>query len=207
MAEGGPATSPPRTACFGGRSNTPTCTLTPTPHRCSCATPRPGYAAETKVRLSGLPDQVRCFNHAEAALALDGDDDNFVKLATLPSGRHGRRNSPRSHPVPDGWSRRHTVVGPPGDDWTYPRIVVEHRDSDEQSQAGGDTERYPAYTNRTVSRGPGGGVWTHSLGDEQIGPVAMGAPIRRSTPRPRSSITPASTTRGGPRGHRRLSLG
>ena len=78
--------------------------------------------------------------------------------------------------MPDGWSRYgNTVVGPPGDDWTYLGIVVQHLDSDEQSEAGGDTERYTAYTSQDGVTWVRGGVWTHSLGDEQIGLVAMGA--------------------------------
>ena len=67
-----------------------------------------------------------------------------------------------------------TVVGPPGDDWTYLRIVVEQLNGVEQREAGGDTERYTAYTSQDGSTWVRGGVWTHSLGDGQIGLVSMG---------------------------------
>ena len=78
--------------------------------------------------------------------------------------------------MPEGWSRYgNTVVGPPGDDWTYLRIVVEHLSGAEQREAGGDTERYTAYTSQDGRTWVRGGVWTHSLGDEQIGLVSMGA--------------------------------
>jgi arabinan endo-1,5-alpha-L-arabinosidase len=78
--------------------------------------------------------------------------------------------------VPEGWSRYgNTVVGPPGDDWTYLRIVVEHLSGAEQREAGGDTERYTAYTSQDGTTWVRGGVWTHSLSDEQIGLVSMAA--------------------------------
>ena len=139
--------------------------------------PTGDYVVETKVRLSGLPDEGCCFNYAQAGLVLYGDDDNFVKLTDASIWETRQTEFAKElNPVPEGWSRYgNTVVGPPGDDWTYLRIVVEHLHGVEQREAGGDTERYTAYTSQDGVTWVRGGVWTHSLGDAQIGLVAMGA--------------------------------
>ena len=139
--------------------------------------PTTDYVVETKVRLSGLPDEGCCFNFAQAGLVLYGDDDNFVKLTSASIWETRQTEFAKElNPVPEGWSRYgNTVVGPPGDEWTYLRVVVEHLHGVEQREAGGDTERYTAYTSQDGVTWVRGGVWTHSLGDAQIGLVAMGA--------------------------------
>ena len=106
-----------------------------------------------------------------------GDDDNFIKLVSASIWETRQTEFAKElNPVPQGWSRYgNTVVGPPGDDWTYLRIVVEHLHGVEQREAGGDTERYTAYTSQDGVTWVRGGVWTHSLDDGQIGLVAMGA--------------------------------
>jgi arabinan endo-1,5-alpha-L-arabinosidase len=148
------------------------------------AAPSRDYVVETKVRLSGLPDEGCCFNYAQAGLVLYGDDDNFVKLTSASIWETRQTEFAKElNPVPDGWSRYgNTVVGPPGDPWTYLRIVVEHLHGAERREAGGDTERYTAYTSQDGVRWVRGGVWTHSLDDEQIGLVAMGATDQVATP-------------------------
>jgi arabinan endo-1,5-alpha-L-arabinosidase len=139
--------------------------------------PKRDYVVETKVRLSGLPDEGCCFNYAQAGLVIYGDDDNFIKLTDISIWETRQTEFAKElNPVPEGWNRYgNTVVGPPGDDWTYLRIVVEHLHGVEQREAGGDTERYTAYTSQDGETWVRGGVWTHSLGDEQIGLVSMGA--------------------------------
>ncbi len=139
--------------------------------------PATDYVVQTKVRLSSLPDEGCCFNFAQAGLVLYGDDDNFIKLTSTSIWETRQTEFAKElSPVPKGWSRYgNTVVGPPGDQWTYLRVVVEHLHGVEQRKAVGDTERYTAYTSQDGVRWVRGGVWTHSLGDAQIGLVAMGA--------------------------------
>jgi len=165
--------------------------------------PTRDYVVETKVRLSGLPDEGCCFNYAQAGLVLYGDDDNFIKLTSVSIWETRQTEFAKElNPVPQGWNRYgNTVVGPPGDDWTYLRVVVEHLRGAERREAGGDTERYTAYTSQDGRRWVRGGTWTHSLGEEQIGLVSMGA-----TDQVRSPITAefdyvrVYSVKGGPRG-------
>jgi arabinan endo-1,5-alpha-L-arabinosidase len=146
--------------------------------------PSGDYVVETKVRLEGLPDEGCCYNFAQAGLVIYEDDDNFVKLTETSIWETRQTEFAKElNPVPEGWQRYgNTVVGPPGDDadliagdWTYLRIVVERLTGAEQREAGGDTERYTAYTSQDGVTWVRGGSWTHSLGDAQIGLVAMGA--------------------------------
>ena len=140
--------------------------------------PAGDYVVETKVRLTGLPDEGCCYNYAQAGLVIYEDDDNFVKLTDISIWETRQTEFAKElSPVPDGWSRYgNTVVGPPGDDWTYLRIVVERLSGAEQREAGGDTERYTAYTSQDGVTWVRGGVWTHSLGEDAlIGLVSMGA--------------------------------
>ncbi len=146
--------------------------------------PAKDYVVETKVRLSGLPDEGCCYNFTQAGLVLYGDDDNFVKLTSASIWETRQTEFAKElNPVPAGWSRYgNTVVGPPGKDWTYLRIVVEHLKGVERREAGGDNERYTAYTSQDGRAWVRGGVWTHSLGDERIGLVAMGATDQVTAP-------------------------
>jgi len=147
--------------------------------------PKHDYVVETKVRLTGLPDGGCCYNYAQAGLVLYGDDDNFVKLTSASIWETRQTEFAKEmFPVPEGWSRYgNTVVGPPGDDWTYLRIVVERLTGVDQREAGGDTERYTAYTSQDGATWVRGGVWTHSLGDgARIGLVSMGATDQVTSP-------------------------
>ena len=140
--------------------------------------PAGDYVVETKVRLEGLPDEGCCFNYAQAGLVIYEDDDNFIKLTHTSIWETRQTEFAKElSPVPEGWSRYgNTVVGPTGDEWTYLRIVVERLTGAEQAEAGGDTERYTAYTSQDGITWVRGGTWTHSLGDDAlIGLVAMGA--------------------------------
>lgn len=147
--------------------------------------PRGDYVVETTVRLAGLPDDGCCFNYAQAGLVIYGDDDNFVKLTSASIWETRQTEFAKEmSPVPDGWSRYgNTVVGPPGADRTHLRIVVEHLTGRERREAGGDTERYTAYTSQDGRTWVRGGAWTHSLGKgAQIGLVSMGATDQVTTP-------------------------
>ena len=137
------------------------------------------------MRLSGLPDEGCCFNYAQAGLVIYEDDDNFVKLTDVSIWETRQTEFAKEmNPVPEGWARYgNTVVGPPGDDWTYLRIVVERLTGSEQREAGGDTERYTAYTSQDGVTWVRGGVWTASLGDDaRIGLVSMGATDQVTSP-------------------------
>ena len=94
-----------------------------------------------------------------------GDDDNFVKLTDISIWETRQTEFAKElSPAPEGWSRYgNTVVGPPGDDWTWLRIVVERLTGAERRDAGGDTERYTAYTSQDGVTWVRGGAWTHRL--------------------------------------------
>ena len=139
--------------------------------------PRGDYVVQTKVSVD-VPEGC-CFNYAQAGLVVYGDDDNFIKLTEASIWETRQTEFAKEiNPVPVGWSRYgNTVVGPPGEPWTYLRIVVEQLSGKAQREAGGDTERYTAYTSRDGVTWVRGGVWTHSLGeDARIGLVSMGGP-------------------------------
>jgi len=59
---------------------------------------------------------------------------------------------------------------------------VQHLKGKERREAGGDTERYTAYTSQNGKTWVRGGVWTHSLGDELIGLISMGATEQVTSP-------------------------
>jgi arabinan endo-1,5-alpha-L-arabinosidase len=123
------------------------------------------YVVETKLRLS-VPPEGCCFNYTQAGLVVYGDDDNYVKLTHVSIWDTRQTEFAKElFPVPTGYPRYgNTVVGPPGE-WTYLRIVKEMR---------GGEEQYRAYTSRDGTVWERGGVWTHNLGDAQIGLVSMG---------------------------------
>jgi arabinan endo-1,5-alpha-L-arabinosidase len=139
--------------------------------------PRGDYVVETRVRLTGLPEEGCCFNYAQAGLVIYGDDDNFVKLTDISIWETRQTEFAKElAPAPEGWARYgNTVVGPPGRQWTWLRVVVERLSGAERRAAGGDTERYTAYTSQDGHRWVRGGAWTHRLGAAQIGLVSMGA--------------------------------
>ena len=166
--------------------------------------PTGDYVVETKVRLQGLPDEGCCFNFAQAGLVIYDSDDDFVKLtsASIWETRQTEFAKEISDPQ-EGQSRYgNTVVGPPGEDWTYLRIVVERLTGADQREALGDTERYTAYTSQDGVTWVRGGVWTHSLGtDAQIGLVSMGATDQVVSPiTAEFDYVRVSSLTGGPRG-------
>lgn len=136
--------------------------------------PSRDYVVETRVRVS-VPDEGCCFNYAQAGLLVLADEDNYVKLTNTSIWNTRQTEFAKEiAPVPEGWARYgNTVVGPPSEEWTYLRIVVERLTGAERRAAGGDTESYTAYTSQDGVTWVRGGTWTHSLGtDAQI---ALGA--------------------------------
>jgi arabinan endo-1,5-alpha-L-arabinosidase len=114
-----------------------------------------------------VPAEGCCFNYVQAGLVIYGNDDNYIKLATVSIWETRQTEFAKElSPVPAGFPRYgNTVVGPPGE-WTYLRIVKE--------TAGGQ-ELYRAYTSQNGVDWVRGGVWTHSLGSSaRIGLVSMG---------------------------------
>ena len=138
--------------------------------------PAGDYVVETKVRVS-VPDEGCCFNYAQAGLMVYDDQDNYVKLTNTSIWNTRQTEFAKEiNPVPAGWARYgNTVVGPPSEEWTYLRIVVERLTGAESAAAGGDTESYTAYTSQDGQTWVRGGTWTHSLGaDAQIALAAFG---------------------------------
>ena len=157
-----------RPAAVGGRAHRP---LRRQQHRLGARARRPcgrlrrrDEGAAVRAAGRGLLLQLR----PGRAWSSTSDDDNFVKLAErLDLGDPSDRVRQGAQPGARGLGRYgNTVVGPPGDDWTYLRIVVERLTGAEQREAGGDTERYTAYTSQDGMTWVRGGVWTHSLGDD-----------------------------------------
>ena len=130
--------------------------------------PEKNYVVETKVRLT-LPPEGCCFNYVQAGLVIYGDDDNFIKNVYVSIWETRQTEFAKEvGTVPADFYPRYgnTVGGPPGEEWTYLRIVVRER---------GDEQLYTGYTSRDGVTWVRGGTWTHDLGDEaKIGLVSMG---------------------------------
>ncbi|HEX5859321.1 MAG TPA: family 43 glycosylhydrolase [Microbacterium sp.] len=137
--------------------------------------PRGDYVIEAKVRMD-VPSGC-CFNYAQVGILAYESDDDYVKLTETSIWNTRQTEFAKEiSTAPAGWARYgNTIVGPPGDDWTYLRIVVERLTGAEQQEAGGDTHGYTAYTSRDGQAWVEGGTWTHALGDDaQIALVAYG---------------------------------
>jgi arabinan endo-1,5-alpha-L-arabinosidase len=128
--------------------------------------PSVDYIVETRVRLT-VPAQGDSFNYVQAGLVIYGDDDNFIKLASVSIWETRQTEFAKElKPVPAGYPRYgNSVVGPPGD-WTYLRIL---------RRSGTSEEFYTAYTSNDGEHWVRGGTWTHQLGtNAKIGLVSMG---------------------------------
>jgi arabinan endo-1,5-alpha-L-arabinosidase len=137
--------------------------------------PRGDYMIETKVRVE-VPSGC-CFNYAQVGILAYGSDDDYVKLTETSIWNTRQTEFAKEiSAAPEGWARYgNTVVGPPGDEWTYLRIVVQKLTGSERAEAGGDRQSYTAYTSRDGQIWVKGGTWTHSLGDAaDIALVAYG---------------------------------
>ncbi|EYD76590.1 arabinan endo-1,5-alpha-L-arabinosidase A [Rubellimicrobium mesophilum DSM 19309] len=101
---------------------------------------------------------------------LYGDDDDYLKLVVLSAGATRQTEFGREMgAVPEGWPRYgSSVVGPPGEEWTWLRLEV---------RRGEDGEKVTALTSRDGVDWARGATWTHRLGGGmRIGLVAMGGP-------------------------------
>lgn len=137
--------------------------------------PRGDYVIETKVRMD-VPSGC-CFNYAQAGILAYGSDDDYVKLTETSIWNTRQTEFAKEiAAAPEGWARYgNTVVGPPGEPWTYLRIVVQRLSGSDRREAGGDTDRFTAYTSRDGQTWVKGGAWTHDLGDQaRIALVAYG---------------------------------
>ncbi|MFE1646064.1 family 43 glycosylhydrolase [Microbacterium sp. P01] len=137
--------------------------------------PRGDYMVETKVRMD-VPDGC-CFNYAQVGVLAYAGDDEYVKLTETSIWNTRQTEFAKEiATAPEGWARYgNTIVGPPGDDWTYLRIAVQKLSGSERRDAGDGTHRFTAYTSQDGQAWVTGGTWTHTLGkDAQIALVAYG---------------------------------
>jgi arabinan endo-1,5-alpha-L-arabinosidase len=139
------------------------------------AAPRGDYLVQTRIGMD-LPPEGCCYNFTQGGLVVYSDDDNYLKLGHVSIWETRQTEFAKElAPVPQGWpTYGNTVVSAPGRS-THLRLAVERLRGSEREQAGGDTERYTAYTSRDGRRWVRGGTWTHHLGrTARIGLVSMG---------------------------------
>lgn len=138
--------------------------------------PRGDFLVEAKVRMD-VPSGC-CFNYAQVGLLVYASDDDYVKLTETSIWNTRQTEFAKEiSDAPAGWARYgNTIVGPPGEDWTYLRIVVHKLSGGERRESGGDdTYGFTAYTSRDGQTWVKGGTWTHDLGDDmKIALVAYG---------------------------------
>ena len=121
------------------------------------------YLVETRVTTSVPFDNSCCFNFAQGALFIYGNDGNSIKLDVFPNfdtrqTEFGKQISPVAQNYP---SYDHMTIGPAGAT-TWLRIVK--RDGND------GRERYTAYTSNDGVNWTRGGTWQHQLGSgAQIG--------------------------------------
>jgi arabinan endo-1,5-alpha-L-arabinosidase len=128
--------------------------------------PRGVYLAETKLRTTIPPGPACCFNFAQGALVIYGDDQNNIKLNVFADYNTRQVEfGKQAGPVPQGYPTYGSgLVGPPGAD-TWLRILVEPRNG---------YELYTAYSSNDGTHWSRGGTWTHQLGETaRIGLVAQ----------------------------------
>jgi len=133
-------------------------------------TPAGDYLVETKVTTSVPFDNSCCYNFAQAALFIYGNDQNSIKLDVFPDyDTRQTEFGKQIGPVPPYFpTYDHITVGPQGAT-TWLRIV---------KRAGDDgLELYSAYTSNDGIHWTRGGTWRHSLGSgAQIGIAAQNLP-------------------------------
>ncbi|SFO50432.1 Beta-xylosidase [Geodermatophilus obscurus] len=132
--------------------------------------PRGDYVVETRVR-TDIPDEDCCFNFAQAGIGIYGDTDHYVKLTNTSIWNTRQTEWAKeigAEQAGEGWSRYgNSVIGPPSEEWTYLRVVVEELRGAERAAAGGDTHGYTGYTSQDGTNWERGQTWTHTLGDDQ----------------------------------------
>ncbi len=133
-------------------------------------TPASGdYLVETSVATSVPFDNSCCYNYAQPALFIYGNDGNSIKIDVFPSfdtrqTEFGKQINPVAAGYPNYGS---SVIGPPGVT-TYLRIAV-HRAKD-------SSEYYTGYSSNDGVNWTKGSTWRHQLGGgAQIGIAAQNA--------------------------------
>ncbi len=131
------------------------------------ATPPGDYLVETKVTTTIPFDNSCCYNFAQGALFIYGNDQNSIKLDVFPDfDTRQTEFGKQIGPVPPHYpTYDHMTIGPVGVT-TWLRIV-KHTASD-------NSELYTAYTSNDGAHWTHGGTWTHTLGSTaQIGIAAQ----------------------------------
>ncbi len=127
---------------------------------------RGDYLVETKVTSSVPFDNSCCYNFAQGALFIYGNDGNSIKLDVFPDfdtrqTEFGKQVSPVAQGYP---TYDHMEIGPAGAT-TWLRIVKHERND--------GLELYTAYTSNDGTHWTKGGTWQHTLGSgAQIGIAA-----------------------------------
>lgn len=132
--------------------------------------PRGDYLVETKVTTTIPFDSSCCYNFAQGALFIYGDDQNSIKLDVFPDfDTRQTEFGKQIGPVPPNYpTYDHMTVGPMGAT-SWLRIV--------KRTASDNGELYTAYTSNDGTHWTRGGTWTHTLGSNaQIGIAAQNAP-------------------------------
>ncbi len=128
------------------------------------------WMVETKLTTSVPFDGSCCYNYAQGALFIYGDDGNSIKLDVFPNFETRQTEFGKQvNPVPANFPTYGSAfIGTPGQT-TWLRIV-KHGDADEG-------ERYTAYTSNDGYNWTRGTTWRHQLGTSaQIGISALNAP-------------------------------
>jgi arabinan endo-1,5-alpha-L-arabinosidase len=131
------------------------------------AAPEGDFMLDTKVAID-LPPEGCCQNFVQAGLVIHADDDNYLKLVAVSIWETRQTEFAREiGPFPAGFPMYgSSVVGPPGEDWTWLRLLVRRDEA-------GDT--VTAFTSPDGESWVQGATWTHDLGEEaRIGLLAMG---------------------------------
>jgi arabinan endo-1,5-alpha-L-arabinosidase len=132
--------------------------------------PAGDFVVETRLRLD-VPPTGEGYNYAQAGLVLYGDDENYLKLATVAIWGTRQVEFAKQVTTPPGYPNYGSAfAGPPGaaGAWTWLRLVA-------QRETGAAEGRYTAYTSRDGVHWSRGATWTHTLGPgARIGLVAMG---------------------------------
>ena len=115
------------------------------------------YLIETKLSTNIPPGPACCFNFAQGALFIYGNDGNSIKLDEFANFNTRQTEFGKQiNPVPQNFpSYGAAVAGPPGATDTWLRIVVRPLQRE---------ERYTAYTSNDGEHWTRGTTWTHQLG-------------------------------------------
>ncbi len=131
--------------------------------------PSGDYLVETKVTTTIPFDNSCCYNFAQGALFIYGNDQNSIKLDVFPDfDTRQTEFGKQIGPVPPNYpTYDHMTIGPVGAT-TWLRIA-KHTASD-------GSELYTAYTSNDGTNWTRGGTWTHTLGSSaQVGIAAQNA--------------------------------